>query len=297
MKPAPLLPDAQATQLLAAMLRDGDPAREAWTRWTRAAGDPLRALGNDAVMARPLLPLLYDSVRRNALPVDREVATYLRSATVTESLRSRAYRDIVDELASVLGAAAIPFLLIKGGAVGALYYADPALRHAHDLEILVHALPPVRRALAASRFRRARRHFVHASGLPLRVHTRLFVPRGTFDERQVWNSRTLNASDALALALIHASRSVSRQSARWACDAHAIVRRGDVDWPRFTTTVSATGAAIPVAAQLRWLHDALDVPIPAGVRAALDARAAQAGFLERAIVSRGLDSFWQRVLR
>ena len=283
-----LLPDAHAANLLVAMLRDGEAAAEAWSQWRFADRD------------RPLLPLLYDSVRRNALPIEPETATLLRSAYVTESLRGRAYARIVEELSALL--AGVPFLLLKGAAVGPLYYADPALRHAHDVELLVSSGAAVRAALSGSAFSRVRRHYVHTSGLPLRVYTRLFVPRFGFDERSLWDgsvAQTLNTSDALALALIHASRSLSRHSARWACDAHAIIRRGAVDWTRFVATVVATGAAPPVAAQLRWLHDVLDVPVPADVLAALDARAGRAGLLERAVINRGLalDRLSRRIVR
>jgi hypothetical protein len=284
---AGLLPDAHAANLLVAMLRDGDAAREAWSQWTFVDRD------------RPLLPLLYDSVRRNALSVDAPTATLLRSAYVTESLRSRAYARIVEELSALL--AGIPFLLVKGAAVGPLYYADPALRHAHDVELLVPSGAAVRTALAGSAFQRTRRHYVHTSGLPLRVYTRLFVPRFRFDERALWEGavgQTLNATDALSQALIHASRSLSRHSGRWVCDAHAI-RRGSVDWVRLVATVGAVGAALPVAAQLRWLHEVLGVPVPGDVLAALDARAARAGLLERVVVGRGLalDRLSRRVLR
>jgi hypothetical protein len=284
---ARLLPDAPTADLLVAMLRGGPPAVDA--------------------CPRALLPLLYDMVRRNGLPLDPETVTYLRSAYVTESLRSRAYAAIVDELAALLSGA--PFLLLKGAAVGPLYYADPALRHAHDIEILVGTSS--RAALAGSRFRPVGRHYVHASGLPLRVYTRLFVPRFSFDERSLWQSaiampnglRTVSAADALALTLVHASRSVSRLSGRWACDAHAIVRHGDVDWSRFLHTVTTTGAALAVTAQLHWLRDTLDLPVPTDVLAALDTH--RAGPIERFVIARGLaiadssrpNRLWRRVLR
>jgi hypothetical protein len=302
-----LLPSREATELLAAILLDGPPAIEAWTRWLAAAGDTMQALGADAILARPLLPLLYDSVRRNGLTVDRETATYLRSAFLTESLRGRTYHAIVDELVAVLRKADVPFLLIKGAATGPLYYPDPALRHAHDIEILVGDRARVHAALAGSPFRPTTRHdFVHPSGLPLRVHTRLVNPPL---ERQLWThaiplpngAPTLDPTHTLALTLVHASRSVARHSARWVCDAHAIIRTGNVDWTRFTTTITAARAAIPAAAQLRWLRDSLNVLVPAEVLQALDERAARAGLRERALVLRGINvdriSLWRRVMR
>lgn len=308
MKLARLLPDRQATDLLAATLLDGALAVEAWNRWTRSAGEPSRALSGDAIMARQLLPLLYDSVRRNGLPVDEETATYLRSAWLTESLRTRAYREIVAGLVSLLQAAEIPFLLIKGAAVGEMFYADPALRHAHDIEILVDDVAPVSAALAASRFHPAAGDFVHASGLPLRVHARAFVPQLAFDERTLWErpatlssgARTLDSAHALALVLVHASRSMSRQSGRWVCDALAIQRGGRLDWRRFAQTVVAVGAALPVRVQYHWMRDAVGLEFPPEVVAALDEHAAHASAEERAIVRRGVNAGrapWWRLWR
>jgi hypothetical protein len=304
-----LLPGREATGLLAATLLDGAPARAAWERWVSSAGEPKIALSRDAIVARPLLPLLYASVRRNALPVERETATYLRSAFLAESLRSRAYRAIVEDLASRLLAAEVPCLFAKGAGVGALFYADPALRHAHDIEILARDAGGVRAALEGSRFRSATDGFVHDSGLPLRVHERLFVPSWKLDERVLWETsvpvghafRTLDAASALALALVHASRSAARESARWACDAHEIVRGGGVNWCRFADIVAASGGALPVRTQLLWLRDTFGLDIPRDVITVLEERAAIADAAERAIVAFGLSANrvpeWRRRLR
>ena len=204
----------RATDLLLATLLDGDRARDAWQRWTRAVRSPFRALADDAVMARPLLPLIYDSVRRNALPVDGQTATLLRSAYLTESLRSKAYREIVNELTTSL--AGIDFLLIKGAAVGELYYAEPALRHAHDVEIVARDAAAVHRALGG--------RLVHPSGLALRVHD---LPLWEHTMTMPNGVRTVDATAALMLALTHASR-----TQRWACDAVMIIRNAEIDWSR-----------------------------------------------------------------
>jgi len=259
-----LFPDARATELLRAMLLDGDAAREAWSRWRAQVAGPMRALGGDAVMARPLLPLLYDSVRRNALPVDDATATYLRSAFLTESLRSRKYREIVAELLALHRV-----VLIKGAAIGELYYADLALRHAHDVEVLAEDVDALRASLVGSRFRPAGNDFVHESGLPLRVH----VARAPIAPR--------DASAHLAHSLIHASRSRSRHSARWACDAFMIARSGSVSWRCVLEIVIAEGAAVPASAQLRWLHENLGVGVPDEMLATIATRARKAGVRER----------------
>ncbi len=299
------LPDARTADLLAAALLDSKRASEAWARWSGAVLSPLVALRTDSLVARPLLPLLYDSVRRNALPVDDEMLTYLRSAYVTESLRSRAYREIVAELTALLTRSEVHFLLVKGAAIGELDYAHPALRHAHDIEVLVHDVARVVRALHGSRFQPARGDFVHDSGLPIRVHERLFAPSMDLDESMLRESPrrlpggapTLNAAHALALTLIHAGRSVSRDSCRWVCDAHALVHSSAVDWSRFTAVVIATGASITTHAQTRWLHKVLGLPIPADTLAQLAVRAGSAGIAEQAIAFLGIHAHRVPLLR
>ena len=297
-----LLPDERATDLLAAMLVGGDAAREAGGRGARAAGAVMAALAADAVMARSLLALLHDSVRRNALEVDPDTATYLRSARLTESLRGRTYREIVAGLASRLDAAGVPFLLIKGASTGVLYYADPALRHAHDIEILAEDATRIAAALAGGEFLPAGRSFVHRSGLPLRVHTRVEIDAHALREAAIAmpdGIRTPDATHSLALAIVHAGRSASRRTGRWACDALAIVRGGGVEWGRFVQAVSAAGGALPAVVQLRWLRDVLDAAVPDSALSALAARAARAGFRERAMVrvraNAGRPVWWRRL--
>jgi hypothetical protein len=263
-KLARLLPDSRASDLLAGLLLDGAAARDAWRRWTDAAGDVKSAL---AANARSFLPLVYDSVRRNALPVDQDTATYLKSACLTESVRSRAYRDIVDDLSARWRDK--KFVLIKGAAVGPMFYADPALRHAHDIEVLVEQRSDLR-------------SYIHDSGLPVRIHRRLPIP----------NFESVDATNALALALVHAARSLSRHTGRWACDAVMIVRSGRVDWPRFVDLVE--GSSVSTHAQLVWLRDMLNVDVPDSVIAALIERSSR---LERVATALRLRASSVRLLR
>jgi len=125
----------------------------------------------------------------------------------------------------------VPFLLIKGAAVGQLWYAEPALRHAHDVEIVVDDVAAVRRALPPARFRPTHDGFVHTSQLPLRVHTRLPIAHGA-PVALPNGARTLDATDALSLTLVHAAEWVSRQTLQWVCDAERIIRNGEVAWDR-----------------------------------------------------------------
>lgn len=269
-----LLPDAGAAALLAAAVGTREFAREGWQRWcSLVAAAPAEALAGDERVARTLLPLLYDSARRNGLPLDAATSTYLRSALVRESLRGRIYREIADELVSRMRSWSIALLVIKGAATGPLYYADPALRHAHDVELLIERkdLPAAARSLDGSDFRRVGRGWVHRSGLPLRIRTRLFDPSLSRDDAVFWADSvpcgstgwmTLHPSHALALAIVEASRSPVRGTGRWIADAAAIIGSASVDWDRLADAVRTAGADLSAAVQLRWLRDELALAIP-----------------------------------
>lgn len=243
----PLLPPARGTALLRAMLLHGDEARASWNEWTRMAGDVKQALARDA---RVLLALLHDSARRNGLQMETDARTYLRSASLTESLRSRAYGDVVDELSAAV--AGFPVTLIKGGAVRELWYPAPSLRHAHDIEVHVDDIAELRSRLSGSRFHRAPEGFVHSSGLPLRVHVTLPIQtQAPVPFRD--NLATLDATDALALTLVHASRWISRATMQWACDATFITRNATIDHARLAKTIEESGATRRVRKLQSWL--------------------------------------------
>jgi hypothetical protein len=246
----PLLPAGRDTLLLAAMLLDGASARDAWSRWLTASGrsSAKQSLAEDSSLARSQLALLYDSVRRNEIPVDEPTMTYLRSAFLTERLRTQTIDEIVATLTRRLEG--LRFRFMKGNAV-ARYYREPALRHAHDLELLTADRESVMARLQGSDFRRDGDHFVHHTGLPLRIHTQIdgLVP----DE---------GTTDALVLCLVHASRSPSRATGRWVTDAVHLIRSGEIDWSLLTHRVRAVRATSTTCRQLHWLQRAVGAKVP-----------------------------------
>lgn len=295
-----LLPDAAGGDLLASILCDGAAAREAWHRWSARHRDPRAALARDVTLARSQLASLCDSVRRNGLPVDEATATYLRSAFLTESLRSRTYRTIVADLASRLRAADVPFLLIKGAATGELYYSDPSLRHAHDVEVAVNDAAATAMVLQGAGFRPAGGDFIHTSGLPLRLHPTLFG-RSPGEHPSIAmpdGSRTLPVTHALALALLHAARSPSRATGRWASDARYLIATGQVAWHDLVDLVTEERGLLPVRVQLRWLRDTLQVAVPDTVLSQLEAIPISASERRKALqdVRAGAIPLWRRIV-
>ena len=209
-----LLPHWRHTTLLQAALFDATAARRAWDRWIDSR-EVLPGLAYDEIVARPMLPLLYDSVRRNQLTVGKDTATYLRSAYLRESLRSQSYFAIVDQLSATLTRAGVAHQLIKGAAIAREFYREPALRHAHDVEFEVADARAARKAIGFD---------VHPSGLPVRLHEAQIVPP--------------TPSSHLARVLTHAAESMSRENCRWIADAFMIVSNASIDWNAIPNTIA-----------------------------------------------------------
>jgi hypothetical protein len=293
-----LLPTADETALLTACLHAGGRARDAWAGW-RAGRGPDEASLRDALGAtRTLLPLLARSAVRNDLDVGRDVASYMRAAVLREELRAVRYRQIAAEVLAALAGAGVVALVVRGAALAATVYDAWALRHCHDLDLLVRpeALPAAVRALAGVGCRllgpprppRAGAVLRHASGLEVAVHTRAFgvtyydvavedFARGsgaiTIDGAAAWAP----AREAtLVHVLGHATYSPSRRNLRWVTDAwHLMARHAELDWADVVARLDASRVTLPVSVLLAYLAE-LGAAVPADVVAHLRARAAVA---------------------
>jgi hypothetical protein len=307
LKSVPLLPTAEVSLLLAAAVLDGKRARESWERWQAPVIDVRQTLAADPLVARPLLPLLYDSAQRNGLQLDAATSTYLRSALLSERLRSETYRSILSEVTSRLTDAGVPFLTVKGAAVGQLYYSQFALRHAHDIEIVATDRRAVLRVVGKAGFRPVGPQLIHESGLPLRIHRPAALWRSDALRQDVWKTaqllptgaRTLDPTHTLLLTLTNAAIAPSRGSGRWMCDARFIIVANRIDWSRFADAVSEAEAALTTVCQLLWLRGTVDVEVPEEVIDAIGREARSAGRRQRAIIEKGLtfhsEPLWWRL--
>lgn len=294
---AVVLPDPVETQLLCCLLHSGDDGRRAWQAWCGLVGDPRSAFKGERLGQKSLLPLLHIAVERNALPLGAEVASWLRATYFREQMRGNAYRRVLDTTLSGLASSGRLPLLLKGCALSDTVYPDRAARHSHGIELLVRddEFATVSTRLPGLGFSAVRRRhetrrcsttlsWVHASGLPLEVRTRLFdIPRYATDHEAVWQrARPLPGHAALQAAsedaLLHvcgsASMSGSRVSLRWACDAYFLLQApGAFDWSLFLRSVEDARLGLPLSGILRFLREELRAPIPASVVTRLDALA------------------------
>jgi hypothetical protein len=236
--------------------------------------------------------------------------SYLRLAYVREQMRATTFRRIRLDMVAVLAAAKVPAVLLRGGALVATVYADPAVRHCHDLAFLVQ---PADLARAAGALREAGLAPVayepnavspyaalkHETSLPVELHGRLF-PITMYDLpwSEVW-SRTrelafgdvvagvLAPADALLHVLGHAFHSASRETLRWVLDAwHIIQRDGEVDWEQLTASAERGRLTLPALVMLRYLAESLGANVPSAVLDRLEAAVDRAPDVERDVALR-----------
>jgi hypothetical protein len=282
-----ILPTEEQTRLLRACLYSDAAGRRAWQSWREQIGDPVEALGRNGPGAGTLLPLLLSALRRNGIDAPSDLLTLLRAARYREELRSKAVAGICREVISGLAAGGISAIVLKGAALAATVYEDRALRHCHDIDILVRVddLTRAARTLADVGFRPieggAKRaagdvRLVHARGLPVELHTRPFRPPSNDAwVAALWSrsrealvagvpARVLSPADSLLHVCGQAAYSSSRASLLWVCDAwHIVARHPDLDWDVLLEGAVAAHLALPLSATLRYLATELDAPIPA----------------------------------
>ncbi len=289
-----LLPQPASSALLRACLHRGAAARAAWEDWRAAVGDIGDALRSDAGGLRGLLPLVHEAVARNAFPVEQQSLSVLRTARLREEMRAGAYAAAAAEVLSLLAAAGVEPLLLRGAALAGTVYERPELRHCHDLDLLVRReeLPAAAAALACDPV-----HLLptqpddgvraaHASGLPVALHTRLFhIPYYDAPLEPLWRHREATTigrtaasipspADMLVHVCGHAACSRSRLNLRWACDAWLLLANSDIDWAVALDRIATSRLGLPLLVLLGYLADELGAPVPPEVRAALARMAA-----------------------
>jgi hypothetical protein len=303
---AALLPAADQTLFLKACLEDAPAAAEAWESWRRRAtrsGAPVRRA---LAPVNAFLPLLAWNLQRHGVPLDRELATHLRAARMTEELRLQRYRAICASVVQTLTGAGISFIVLKGAALAATAYPDPLLRHADDIDLLLHEhdLEPAASLLEARGWRSRALPalpnplhlppLVHASGLPLELHRRLLIPYYTLPYDALW-ARSVRASVAgipvqvlsPADTLIHitAHAMLGPPILRWIGDAWFILQRLPVfDWSVFTSTAGAARLHLPLFMACDYLSGEMGLPVPPHVLAELRAGAGRTSFVGRHVV-------------
>lgn len=287
-----ILPTPQHTLFLRACLQSGEIARQAWEQWQAQTGGLQPYLTHEVNAAKWLLPLLYWSLRRNEVAIDSEILPLLKNAYVREQLRYEDYLGILTDTLAVLNAGGVRAIVLKGAALGETAYPEPALRHSHDIDLLIEPrdLESGVSLLLSSGLRplshanRKLPHVVlcHSSGLAIGLFPGLFqVPYYTLvegdREQSIWpyslghnfggaEASILSPAASLWEVLGHDSYSPNRRSLKWVCDAWFLIEdKAGPDWNLFTDLAGRSNLALPLAVMLSYLAQSLKATIPPAV--------------------------------
>ena len=279
-----ILPAPEDTLLLRACLHSGESGKHACRTWLKEHPEPKNELKKESTKA--FLPLLFNALRIHGIAVDNTFLTILRTAAVREEVRTNTYRSICRNVFSTLAANEIPTIILRGAALADTVYAAPALRHSHDIDILLE--PRYRDStltlLASLGFVPLRKkaptdslkvELKHGSGLPLVLHRNLFeIPFYNPDISELWSRshtrviadvevRVLSPADALLHLCGHASYSPSRESFRWISDAWFVIdRHRDLDWDLLLDCAHRSHLTLPLSVTLGYLTKDLNTPVP-----------------------------------
>lgn len=297
-----LLPTPEQTLLLRCCLQSGETARQAWEQWQTQTGGLQEYLARDGGPGKRLLPLLYYALRRNNAVIEPDVLAVLKNGYVREQLRYEDYRRILAEQLGTLASGGVRAIVLKGAALAETVYPEPALRHSHDIDLLVEPrdLPTAVKLLVSSGLRTylsgngaiPYEVLCHSSGLAVGVFTDLvhipYYANGDETRRQeLWSSAQqhnfggtegfiFSPAVNLLQVLGHASYSASRKRLAWACDAWFLTGSpAGPDWNFFLALAKQNNLTLPLAVMLSYLAQALNAPIPMTVLQQLKGAAAQ----------------------
>ena len=279
---AVILPTPEQTAALRASLLDGEAGRSAWAAWQQRHGGPKGLLR--AQRPRRLLPMLAEASSRNQIELEPDVRRILRAARLWEQLRVQRFGAICQNALKALKKRKIDFVVLRGTALANTDYPDTALRHCHDCDLLlrpdqcdqaIQTLLASRFSLVSSKRGSASAVIVHESGLPIRLHEKLFpIPHYAAPVDEMWaraqtrhvygvKARVFSPPDMLLHVFGHAACSASREHLIWVCDSWMILaRNATLNWQLFSEMAGRCNLGLPLAVLTRYLAQEMGAPIP-----------------------------------
>ena len=303
-----MVPSESQTWLLRACLGNGEEVARSWKVWTLQVKSPLDGLHSSMHGSRWVLPELYSALRPWSASIDGRVMSFLRAAHVTEEIRATAYRRVLGDSLSALGAVGVVPVVMNGAALQETVYSTERIRHGHGIDLLIEQsqAPSAMDALQKTELLSPARPWMeedstvrleHPSGACVNLWRSLFAmpslspSSANIRERSIIRGiaghriPTLSPADALLSVLGRASDSASRETLLWVCDAHHIIRTcSDLRWSTFGDAVVSCRKSIPILVLLAYLNEAFGLDVPDDVFGRLSQSAADLSRLERDLV-------------
>ena len=302
-----LLPGVAETALLRACLHEGEAARAGLDLFMQSYPGPHQDVRRAVAPWRALLPLLERSGSRNGLAMGADFQAFVRAARVREERRSDRYFAIAGDAIRMLEAAGVRATVVRGAALSVRVYEHRALRHCHDLDLLIEprTLHRASASLTGQPFNgsivAATRDDViveHESGLHVSLHTRPFAPAAYEDaERSFLRGRDVVSIDGaeagtpsneatLVHVLGHASCAQSRRNLRWVADAWHLIMRTSIDWDDVLARIDAHRLELPLSVLLEFIA-AFGAPVPPEVFVRLRDRTVRSSWLAQDVALGG----------
>jgi hypothetical protein len=290
-----LWPNEEQQLWLQAALAPPPAAVEAWHRIHPVLERDSRDPGSER-----LLPLVWANIRPDGPAGARLVERHERARQQNERLLGQ-----LREVLRPLHDRAIPTVLLKGMALVASAYRDPATRPMSDIDVLV---PLGQVAEATRRIQDAgwrpaapvtstmtrlvhSMPFSHAEHPPLDLHWHVFEECcRPADDDDFWAQsvpatiggvpvRIPAPEDQLLHVCVHGEKWVRIPGVRWIADAVMLIRHTAVRWDRLVAQAVARRFVLRMRAQLTYLRNTWDAPVPPAALSMLEA--APVSWLER----------------
>jgi hypothetical protein len=256
-------PSAGAVAAIGACLATReDPRADDWA----SLGNIRGVLRQPDVRRAGLMPQLLHAATEAGVTLDPALRSLCRAARAHEELRIAALTSTCRRAVAATHSGAI---VLRGVALGHTVYAHPALRHCHDLDLLV---PDGEDASFED------------GGFPVSRHRRLFADErahvscadlleATIEIRIAGvDARVLEPATSLLDVCVQAATRGPPRSPLWCIDAALLIRSGGLDWDRAVSRAREWRIAGHAAATLSWLRERLGIAVPLDVVRALRPR-------------------------
>jgi hypothetical protein len=284
-------PTPQQERLLrAALVADAATASAEWHAWV--AGADLERLDEGSFR---LLPLAYRSATARGLALSALLAR-LKGVHRQSWYKNRLLFRRIAHVVAALEAAGIATLMLKGIPLALLHYRDEGARPMSDGDVLVEPADLARAVQVLDRCGWKPRTSPHEwppeprASWPFRdgerdldLHWRVF-PIGCVSDAPLWAAsvplsvdgtptRALAPADQLLHVIVHGLQWNPLPSIRWIADAVVVIRSagGAFDWDRAIAQAIERRFVPALRLALEYLHDRLDVAVPAPVMARIRA--------------------------